>query len=276
MTGESVTRVQAIFRVVPLWLVVAVVVAGMCAACFAQVADKAPSGKSAPSPFDRIPTLTLFQLLVRGGWLMVPIGLCSLIGLAIIIERSIVLRRRKIIPPNFLGGLKSTFRHAQVDRAAGLEYCRTHDCPVARVISAGINKSHRGEETVERVIEDAGAAEVTKLTSHLRMLYAVAAVAPMLGLLGTVWGMISAFQVAAAKGLGRPELMAKGIYEALVTTLGGLSVAIPIVLCYHYFLGKIEKYVGEMNEISIEFLEHYMSEETPRRAAAHAEPVAAD
>ena len=260
-------QLQVIFRNVPVWLIVATVIAGLGAACLAQVADEAGDAQSEPG---ETPKMTMVELLLKGRWFMIPIGLCSLMGLAIIIERLVALRLGTIIPSRFLTGLKSAFRHADEDRAAGLEYCRTHDCPIARVLAAGISKLHKGEESVERTIEDAGANEVIKLRRNLRMLYAVAAVSPMLGLLGTVWGMIEAFQVASVKGLGRAELLATGIYEALVTTFAGLTVAIPVLIFYYYFVGKIEHIVSEMNDVSIEFTEHYLAEGMPEKSLAPA------
>lgn len=209
--------------------------------------------------------MSLLELLVEGGYFMVPIGACSLLGLAIIIERLLALRRSQIMPGNFLAGLTDVLRHGAIDRDAGLDYCHTHDSPIARVAAAGLRKLHRDEESIEQAIEDAGANEVAKLRRNLRMLYGVAAVAPMLGLLGTVWGMISAFQVASDVGLGQAELLARGIYEALVTTLAGLSVAIPVLVFYYFFLGKIERIVAEMNDLSVQFVEHYT---TGHRAAA--------
>ena len=266
------SRPQAVLRHMPVWLIAAVVVAVLAAAALAQDPEpmEGPPGSEEPT---QTPRMSMFELLLKGRWFMVPIGLCSLMGLAIIIERLIALRRSAVIPPRFMEGLKAVFRHTSEDRAAGLEYCRAQNRPIARVAAAGISKLHRDPQTVERAIEDAGANEVVKLRRNLRMLYGVAAVAPMLGLLGTVWGMIEAFQVASVKGLGRAELLATGIYEALVTTFAGLIVAIPVLIFYYYFTGKIEQLVSEMNDVSVEFVEHYVSEESPDRMAV---PAAAE
>jgi len=101
-----------------------------------------------------------------------------------------------------------------------------------------------------------------RLRRYLRLLYGVSAVAPMIGLLGTVWGMIKAFQVAAVAGLGKAGLLAEGIYIALVTTLAGLVVAIPVLMLYYYFQGKIDDVVHEMNDVTMDFLDHYVTEES--------------
>ena len=196
--------------------------------------------------------MTFLQLIARGGWFMVPIVLCSLGAVALILERMIALRKKTIIPPGFLEGLS---RIGLTDRQAAMEYCRKSNTPVGRVIAVGIRKLPQGEEAVERAIEDAGANEVAKLRRNLRTLYSISVVSPMLGLVGTVSGMIAAFQVAARGGMGKAELLAGGIYEALITTLGGLAVAIPVLVSYYYFLGKIDRIVAEMNDISERFLE---------------------
>lgn len=254
-----VKHIRAFFGGVPIWLVVAAVVVIAAAACLAQQPEPlGPAGARIDQEEEEIPKMSMLELLLKGRWFMVPIGLCSLLGLAVIIERFVALRRGAIIPPGFMAGLKGSFRHTTEDRQAGLSYCHENDCPMARVAAAGIRKLHRDEESVEQTIEDAGANEVAKLRRNLRMLYGVAAVAPMLGLLGTVWGMIQAFQVASVKGLGRAESLATGIYEALVTTFGGLCVAIPVLIFYYYFLGKIEWIVSLMNDESVDFLEHYI------------------
>ena len=252
---------QAFTRRVPTWLIVTVLVAAGAGIALAQAAPPAAPAPAAEEVKETTtPEMTFLEILLKGRWFMLPIGLCSLMGLAIIVERMIALRRSAVIPPGFLGGLKATFRHDEKDRAVGLGYCSANDSPISRVAAAGIRKMHGGEQAVEQAIEDAGANEVSKLRKHLRMLYGVSGVSPMLGLLGTVWGMIQAFQVASAGGLGRAENLAKGIYEALVTTFGGLLVAIPALIFYYYFLGRIDDIVHEMNETSVEFVEHYMGE----------------
>ncbi len=221
-------------------------------------AEPAAAAPQAGSPVAAEPTrMSLLELLMKGRWFMIPIGACSLLGVAIIIERLLALRRSQIMPSDFLDGLKDVLQRGAIGRDAGLNYCHTNDSPISRVAAAGLRKLHRDEESIEQAIEDAGANEVAKLRRNLRMLYGVSAVAPMLGLLGTVWGMIEAFQVASSEGLGQAEMLAQGIYEALVTTFAGLCVAIPVLIFYYFFLGKIERIVAEMNDISVEFVEHY-------------------
>lgn len=258
-----------------MWLIAALAVAVVGVACFGQAGVE-----TQPTTRPDAEKMTLFELLLMGRWFMVPIGLCSLLGLAIVIERLVALRHSVVVPRGFLDGLKRVFRDTRHDRAKGLEFCRQWDCPIGRVIAAGIARFNRGRETVERAMEDAGAAEIQKLRRHLQMLFGVAGASPMLGLLGTVWGMIEAFQTASVKGLGQAEHLATGIYKALVTTFAGLVVAIPALMFYYYFRGKIEQIVSGLNEVSIEFAEHYLARDEdlqpPARSvkAAGAAPVA--
>jgi len=261
-----VKRLSAFLRDVPVWMIVALLVAAAGAACVAQTTASATASATTQPGFER---MSFLELLMKGQWFMVPIGLCSLLGVAVIIERLIALRRGAVIPGRFLPGLKDAFGPGARDRAAGRQYCQARNCPIARVVEAGIRKMHRPEEAVEKAIEDAGANEVSKLRRNLGMLQGVAAVAPMLGLLGTVWGMIEAFQVASDPNVdvtNRGPMLGKGIYEALVTTFAGLTVAIPALISYYYFRGKIDKLVHDMNEVSVEFVEQYVGEnpEEPR------------
>ena len=253
---------SALTRRVPIWLIVAILVVGAGMVTVAQAQPGGSSGGDAKKA--DAPEMTMLELLMKGGYFMVPIGLCSLMALAIIIERLIAMRRSAVIPSGFLPGLKATFRHDQKDRSAGLAYCAANDSPISRVVAAGIRKIRRGEAAVEDAVEDAGAIEVSKLRRNLRVLYGVAAVAPMLGLLGTVWGMIKAFQATSKVGLTgaeRATSLAEGIYEALVTTFAGLIVAIPVLILYYYFLSRIDRSLHEMNEASVDFVEHYLGEE---------------
>ena len=136
-------------------------------------------------------------------------------------------------------------------------------------MAAGLRKLPQGHAAVERAIEDQGGAEVHKLRRNMRLLYGVSVVAPLMGLLGTVWGMIEAFRVTSSQqGLGKPELLAKGIYEALVCTMAGLMVAIPVLMLYYFFASKIERYVAEMNDVSLEFTDHFLEEKSIERKEA--------
>ncbi len=209
---------------------------------------------------------SLWDLIVRGGVLMAPIGLCSLLALAVIVERSVSLRRARIIPPGFLAKTQAAFGAGR-NVPAALELCRVTAAPIALIFAAALKRLHEPEELLERHIEQAGEREVLKLRKFLRTLTVVASVAPLLGLLGTIFGMIKAFSTVASSGeaLGRTELLAGGIYEALITTAAGLIVAIPAIVGYHALAAKIERLVTEMDELTVEFVEWTRVE--PRRVS---------
>jgi biopolymer transport protein ExbB len=241
-----------------------------CVAMGQQGAATAPSAAPTTLPVQgAIQDRTLFELFQAGGMFMYALLACSILSVAIIIERAVTLRRGNIMPSGFMPGLRAVFRDPQEDAKAALEYCRAHDSSIARVIGAGVRRLPRGSAATEKAVEDAGANEAMKLRKNVRMLYALGSVATLLGLIGTISGMFKAFQVAAGGGLGKAELLAKGIYEAMVNTFGGLAVAIVCTTFYYLFLGRIEKLVTEMNDAVGEFAERYLRD-TPSTTSVSA------
>ncbi len=201
---------------------------------------------------------SLLDLLMKGGPVMVPLALCSVIAVTVAIVRVFTLRRRVIIPANFMSGLLEVSGPSAEAQDKAVAYCERVDAPVGRIFRAGIVNAPRGEGAAEKAIEDAGFREVDKLKRSLRPLSIVASVSPLLGLLGTVYGMIGAFQTAAMVGMGKADVLAKGIYEALVTTAAGLTIAIPTLLLYQYFNGRVDRLVDEIDEMGISFMEHLL------------------
>ncbi|MCG8509514.1 MAG: MotA/TolQ/ExbB proton channel family protein [Rhodospirillales bacterium] len=198
---------------------------------------------------------SLLQLMSKGGILMIPIAICSVIALGVAVERFISLQRSRIIPQGFLTQLRAALGPQQRDLDAGRRYCMESKSIVGSIFYSGIARLPHGHDAVEKAIEDAGAREVGKLKRSLLPLSAIATIAPLLGLLGTVYGMIGAFQAASAAGVGKGDTLARGIYEALVTTATGLSLAIPVLIIYLYLNGKVNSLVDDIDESAIEFLE---------------------
>ena len=200
---------------------------------------------------------SIWDFLVKGGPLMIPIGLCSLIAVTVIVERLISLRRANVIPPDFVSGLKPIIDRNGDGYRGALAYCERNGSPIANIFAAGIRSLGFSVEILEKHIAQAGQREILNLRKYLRVLSLIASIAPLLGLLGTITGMIKAFQTVAAAGetLGRTEALAKGIYEAMITTAAGLMVAIPVLIAYHWLAGKIEGLVAEMDRMTIEFVE---------------------
>lgn len=198
--------------------------------------------------------MSLLGIFVKGGILMYPILLCSFVAVYVAIERALVLRQAQLNVGQFMMKLRSIFRKG--DASAVLAFCSQKNAPIANIISRGIVKHHQGAEKIREAVENAGREEVYNLEKHLSILASIAGVAPMLGFLGTVTGMIGAFQVIERLGGSvNPGDLAGGIWEALVTTAFGLIVGIPALAVYNYFVTKVKKFVYEMEVTSTEFLD---------------------
>ena len=211
---------------------------------------------------------TVYDLALAGGWLMIPIALCSIVALAIVVERWMALSSRKLLPSAFQGGLEQALG-ASPEKAA--EFCEKEPAIVARVFAAGLRRWRGSRADVERAVEDAGAREISALTRRLRPLVIVVALAPLLGLLGTVFGMIEAFQLMAInKANGRPDLLAGGIAKALITTAGGLLVAIPTQVAWYWLRGKVDRFAAAIERLFDVTLGRRLDERDvePKREAA--------
>lgn len=211
-----------------------------------------PSDDATPTS-DTVPRLSAWDLYRKGGAFMYPLTACSVLAIALILERFAALRHGVVIPPNFLAGMRAVWRDPLTDRDRALDYCRAHDSPMARMVAAGVKRLPRGLSAAEKAIEDAGANEALKLRRNMRFLYALGSVATLLGLIGTISGMIVAFQNAAASGTGDVHKLSTGIYEAMVNTFGGLAVAIVVTVFYYFFVGRIERLIAEMNDVLAQF-----------------------
>ncbi|MEE8206221.1 MAG: MotA/TolQ/ExbB proton channel family protein [Nitrospinaceae bacterium] len=208
---------------------------------------------------------SILRAIDKGGIMMYPIMFCSILMIGIAIERFYTLRRKNIINPDFLDKVRSHWNWKDIH--LGLQLCNSYDNSLSRILKAGLLRFGGKVDEVEHAIEGAGQHEASLLTSNLRVLGAVANITPMLGLLGTVFGMIKAFEVISESGTGNPSLVASGISEALVTTAAGLVVGIPALALYHYFRGRIERFVFEMEEVSLQLVEELNYESMRARRA---------
>ncbi len=196
---------------------------------------------------------SLLEVIRSGGVLMVPILACSVLTLVFVLERLVSLRRGNVIPRPFVKRFLLQLEQEQLAPDEALELCQQNRSPVAELFAAAVRKWGRPSVEVEQALIDAGERITNHLRKYLRVLNAVATVCPLLGLLGTVMGMIEAFQsIAANMALGRPELLAEGISKALVTTAAGLSVAIPALIAYLYFVSRVDRLVMEMDALGQE------------------------
>lgn len=193
-------------------------------------------------------------MFLKGGLIMWPILLSSIIGLAIIIDRYIVIRRAKMNIPAFMVKIRGMLKKKDVDGAVQL--CLEEKTPVANMIRKGLRKYKFGHERVREAIENAGRQEIPKLEKGLTILATVAGVAPMLGFLGTVTGMVSAFMtLQELQGAATPADLAGGIWEALITTVYGLIVGIIALIFYNNYLSNINKLVAQMEFVSADVVD---------------------
>lgn len=174
----------------------------------------------------------------------------SVLALAIIFERLFALRRSRVVPDGFVDGLFAVYRDPDADRERALAYCRASDAPLARMAAAFIGRLPLGYARAEKALEDVGGNEAVRLRANLRVLYAIGAASTLLGLIGTISGMIRAFMQTAKAGEGddKVKLLSEGIYEAMVCTFGGLAVAVVVTVFYYYFVGRVEKLVTQLND----------------------------
>ena len=196
----------------------------------------------------------MFEFLLKGGPLMWPIALCSVISVAIIVERFIWFYRMRARIPNISSRVKSLLQDGKSGGA--LKLCESVNDPISHILAIGIHIRRRTLEEKERIIARAGSRIIRQQDKNLRILAIIANVTPLLGLLGTVTGMIRAFMKIQELG-GRVDapVLAGGIWEALITTAAGLSVAIPAIVAYHYFEGRVDNIASEMKEASSELIE---------------------
>ena len=190
---------------------------------------------------------------MSGGWVMVPILLCSIIATAIIAERFWTLRPKRVAPENLVVQVWNLARAGQLgeDRVRALR----KSSPLGRILAAGLVNMGRGREAMKESIEDVGRHVVHELDRYLNTLGTIAAISPLLGLLGTVLGMIKVFTVITTQGVGNPGMLAGGIAEALITTAAGLMVAIPSLLFYRFLRGRVDELVITMEQEAIKLIE---------------------
>jgi biopolymer transport protein ExbB len=270
------------------WRISLAILVGLCwfpAILPAQVNPSAPSDAGqaavdqAVAPLMNetpIPTKNLLEVIRDGGPMMLPIAVCSFLLLVFVFERAISLRRGRVIPGPFVRRFMEQLRENQLDRDTAWELCEENRSPVSQVFGAGVKKWGRPSVEIEQAIIDAGERVTTGLRKYLRLFNGICTISPMLGLLGTVFGMISSFNtIATSDAMGRPDRLASGIGEALLTTAAGLCVAIPALVTYLYFVSRVDQLILEIDSLSQEVVELIASdgwrkdseEEKPKRRA---------
>lgn len=218
----------------------------------AALAEEEPEEAEAAAAPEEVQRINILTLLVRGGYLMLPIAAMSLLVVTFGVERFLGLRRSKVIPPEFIDGLsKLGGRQGGFEPRAAYKLCQQYPSTAAYVVRTMLLKVGRPHTELEHAVSEASEREAARLYSNVRWLGLAAGVSPLLGLLGTVWGMIMAFFHTAnlPTGANKAEFLANGIYVALVTTFAGLAVAIPAAVLAHWFEGRIQSLFRELDEI---------------------------
>ena len=208
----------------------------------------------------------MYEMIVAGGWLMIPILLCSVGAVAIVGERFWSLQTKKITPANLVAQIWQWHKAGTIDDQH-LE-ALTASSPLGRILAAGlVNRTHP-REIMKESIEDTGRQVAHELERYLNTLGTIAAASPLLGLLGTVFGMIQVFSAITIHGNSNPSILAGGIAQALITTAAGLSVAIPALIFHRYFRGKIDALVLKMEEEALKMVDVMHAEREVHKARA--------
>ncbi|MCO5787518.1 biopolymer transporter ExbB [Pseudomonas sp. G11-1] len=213
----------------------------------------------------------MWELISAGGWLMLPIVLSSVVALAIVFERLWALRSSRVAPANLLGQVWRWIKDGQLD-ATRLKTLRA-DSPLGEILAAGLANTRHGREIMKESIQEAATKVIHELERYLNTLGTIAAITPLLGLLGTVIGMIDVFTAVMVQGTGNTAVLAGGISKALITTAAGLTVAIPALFFHRFFMRRVDELVVAMEQEATKLVEVVQGS---RDAEPNGNDVAAD
>jgi biopolymer transport protein ExbB len=229
---------------------------------------------ASPQVEGAISTTNPKKIIADAGPLMYAIVLCSFLLVGFTLERAVSLRRSRVIPRPFVKRFLQQLRDGDLDREQALELCLDNKSPVAQVFAGAVRKWGRPGVEVEQSVIDAGERATNGLRRYLRIFYAVATVGPLLGLMGTVLGMIQTFNViaVATDALGRSEQLAGGIAKALLNTAGGLAIAIPASILYVFFVSRVDRLVIDIDALAQEVVNAVSAEELQEKRSRGARP----
>lgn len=213
-----------------------------------------PAGNAAPAQAGKeFPSITtnMLDMIQALGIFAYPFAIATLTALWFIVERLVVLRRGRVIPKPFVQRFLKLIENGELSKEEALEVCEENGSCVAKVFAHGVRKWGKSSVEVEQAIIDGGERQVGELRKHIRIINGVATIGPLIGLLGTVWGMLESFHMIAKSGeMGRTSDLAHGIAMALVTTAVGLLIAIPALVAYMYLVGRVDALVMEMDDLA--------------------------
>ncbi|MFC1511995.1 MotA/TolQ/ExbB proton channel family protein [Candidatus Latescibacterota bacterium] len=199
-------------------------------------------------------SMSLYGIVARGGILIIPIFLCSIIVVAVALERYLAYRKLTLNIPQFMIGIRHPLNDGDI--LSAINECSVAQGPIAAVVRAGLEKASHGRERIKEAMETAGSAQTYLLEKNLSVLATLAGVTPLIGFLGTVTGMIKAFmKIQQLSGNVNADVLAGGIWEAMVTTAAGLTVGIPAMILYNYFVHRVREFVFDMESAAEEVLD---------------------
>lgn len=199
-------------------------------------------------------SLSVIELAIKGGFMMVPIALSWVLAIYLFIERILTINKANQDPESFMGRVKELVLRGDISGAKML--CSQNNTPVARMIEKGVSRIGSPLKNIEAAIENVGKIEVFKLEKNLATLATIAGAAPMMGFLGTVIGMVEAFiSISQEEGSVSPKLLSSGIYTAMITTVAGLIVGIIAYLAYNFLVSRVQKVIHKMEYTSIDFID---------------------
>lgn len=191
----------------------------------------------------------MYETLAKGGPVMIPIGIAGFFALTILFERLWALRRERLSPRRLVGAVRELVEEGKLSEAEVL--CKQDRALITVILLAGLATAGRSRDRVKEAMEEAGRSVAAELERYVNALGTIAAISPLMGLLGTVTGMITVFQRVTEAGVGDPGQLATGIWEALLTTAVGLTIAIPAYIAYRYLLGRVDRLLLEMEETAL-------------------------
>jgi biopolymer transport protein ExbB len=194
----------------------------------------------------------MIDYILKGGVMMVPLVLCSVLALGIVFERLWSLRRKRIMRYDIVQRIEELLREQKIPEATTL--CKRHPSPMTRIVLVALLNDDRPKAEIKEILEEQGRQEVAGLERYLTALGTIANVAPFVGLLGTVVGLLKIFDAVAQQGVANTALLSEGIYNALITTVAGLCVAIPTLVAYNHLTRRVDELVLEVERIALRLL----------------------
>jgi biopolymer transport protein ExbB len=188
----------------------------------------------------------MWAILVKGGPVMIPLAILSVMGLAVVIEKFFSLRAQNVLQREIISCVESVKTPADIPMA--IKICQRHDTPFANIICTGLETAGSPLIVIRQAMEDVGRREIARLSRFMVVLETVAAAGPLLGLLGTVFGMIKVFSVISIAGVGHAGLLAGGIAEALITTAAGLTIGVPALIAFNFFDARVDGFANKIDE----------------------------